>query len=93
MISPYVMVRLGGHFTAGASKYGDRNWEKGQTFEHVNSSFLRHYNAWLMGETDEDHLIAALWNLHALVHFEEMIKRGKLDPALNDLPFTNKELT
>jgi len=31
-------------------------------------------------------LIAAIWNLQALLHIEEMIKRGKLSEELLDLP-------
>jgi hypothetical protein len=40
----------------------------------------------LEGHRDEDHLIAAIWNLQALLHIEEMVKRGVLSEDLLDLP-------
>lgn len=43
-------------------------------------------DSYLEGEDSEDHLAAAFWNLQGLIHTEEMIKRGLLPKALNDLP-------
>ena len=47
---------------------------------------MRHLFKFLEGHKDEDHLIASIWNLQALLHIEEMVKRGKLSVDLLDLP-------
>lgn len=78
--------RLARHFEAGAVKYGDRNWEKGQPLSVYLDSALRHANTYMEGKTDEDHLIAAAWNLLCLADTEERIKEGLLPATLCDLP-------
>lgn len=40
-------------FTFGATKYGDRNWEKGFNYTRIIGSLLRHVFAWTKGE-DQD---------------------------------------
>ena len=86
LISPIVMDRLAKLMERGAVKYDDRNWEKGMPLHVYVDSGLRHIYKFLEGHRDEDHLIAAIWNFSALLHIEEMIKRGKLSKDLNDLP-------
>ena len=78
--------RLARHFEAGAVKYGDRNWEKGQPLSVYLDSALRHATIYMEGKTDEDHLIAAAWNLLCLADTEERIKEGLLPRELRDLP-------
>lgn len=80
------MKRLAWHFENGAKKYGDRNWELGQPLTRYLDSAIRHIYCYLEGKRDEDHAIAGAWNLLALVHTEEMIRRGLLPKELNDLP-------
>ena len=54
-------------------------------------SGMRHLYKFLEGNRDEDHLIAAIWNLQALLHIEEMVGRGILPEDLLDLPnYINK---
>ncbi len=79
------MRRLARHFEAGARKYGDRNWEKGQPLSRYMDSALRHAFAYLEGKRDEDHLIAAAWNLLCLADTEERIDELRLPERLNDL--------
>jgi hypothetical protein len=85
LISPYMIRRLAGLYERGGQLYGDRNWESGQPFSGLYSSALRHTWQALAGEKDEDHLAAAIWNLTALIHFEET---GRVE--LNDLPWGKK---
>ncbi len=80
------IARLARHFEGGALKYGDRNWEKGQTLSRYFDSALRHAFLHLRGERDEDHLIAACWNLLCAVDTEERIKECLLPVCLDDLP-------
>ena len=75
-----VLLRLARHYEAGSLKYGDRNWEKGIPCHSYADSALRHICKYLDGWTDEDHLIAAIWNLCGLAWTEE--KR----PDLMDIP-------
>jgi hypothetical protein len=85
LISPIFEARLARHLENGAVKYGDRNWEKGQPLSRYADSAKRHINKFLEGHRDEDHLAAAAWNIHAMIHTEEMVKRGNLPAELNDL--------
>lgn len=86
LMSPFLADRLAKWFELGAAKYAARNWEKGVPFSRLADSAERHFNKWKMGLEDEDHLIAAIWNLGAIVHFEEL---GRTD--LDDMPHYLRE--
>ena len=75
-----VMLRLARHYENGCKKYGDRNWEKGIPAHSFADSALRHLFKYMDGQTDEDHLIAAIWNLCGLAWTEEK------HPELLDIP-------
>jgi hypothetical protein len=81
LISPYMLLRLARIMEKGAIKYADRNWEKGMPFSRFTDSALRHINQFLMGMTDEDHLGQAIFNLMAIMHFQDT---GRTD--LDDMP-------
>ncbi len=85
LISPIAEERLAKHYENGAKKYGDRNWEKGQPLSRYLDSAKRHINKLIQGYKDEDHATAAVWNIMAYIHTEEMIERGKLPRELNDM--------
>ena len=91
LISPIMIDRLAKLLERGAVKYNDRNWEKGMPLSVYMDSGMRHLYKFLEGHRDEDHLIAAIWNFQALLHIEEMVKRGKLPKDLYDLPNYTKE--
>jgi hypothetical protein len=65
---------------------GDRNWEKGVPLSVCVDSAKRHFDQFVEGMEDEDHLHQAIWWLFAISHNMEMIKRGLLPPTLDDLP-------
>ena len=50
------------------------------------SSALRHLMQYAEGQRDEDHAIAAVWNLCGIIETEVMIQRGLLPFSLNDIP-------
>lgn len=75
-----VLMRLAKHYESGAIKYQPRNWEKGISCSSYADSAMRHICKYMDGQTDEDHLIAAIWNLCGLAWNEE--KR----PDLMDIP-------
>ncbi len=86
LISPVMLERLAKHYEKGAAKYADRNWEKGIPVSRCLDSAMRHINKFCQGNNDEDHLVAAIWNLAAIVHFEHAVEAGKLPRWLLDHP-------
>lgn len=75
------MRRFAGLLERGASKYGDRNWEKGQPHSRYYDSATRHLFQAMEGRTDEDHLAAVVFNVMAIM---EMQERGRTE--LDDMP-------
>lgn len=70
----------------GAEKYSDRNWEKGMPISRYEASAHRHLAGYMLGDTQEDHLSAMLFNVGAIMHHEYHIKRGSLPQSLDDRP-------
>lgn len=71
LISPIGERRLAETYAEGAKKYGPDNWKKGFPVSDVMNHAKRHINLWLAGDTSEDHLAHAAWNLFTVMHFEE----------------------
>ncbi|MFY1686319.1 dATP/dGTP diphosphohydrolase domain-containing protein [Plantactinospora sp. WMMB782] len=88
------MVRVANRMTQGLAKYGERNWEKGNSPKELNrarSSAMRHLVQWLAGEGDEDHAAAVVFNL---IQAETLMwKLGQAAPGQWDpiLPLTEAE--
>lgn len=74
------LLRLARHYEAGANKYSDRNWEKGMPISVMLDSGIRHLLKYLDGHTDEDHLVAAAWNILGAMWMEEK------KPHMQDIP-------
>lgn len=71
LLSPIAMKRIALRCEEGHIKYGDgRNWEKGMPISEFIDSSIRHTMQYLEGDTSEDHLAAAAWNLQAAMHME-----------------------
>lgn len=81
----FAIRRLARHLEGGAEKYDSWNWAKGQPLSTYLDSAYRHVVDLMEGRTDEDHAIAAVWNLCAFVDTLEMIRRGILPEELDDL--------
>ena len=79
------LLRVARMYEAGAEKYGDRNWEKGQPVSRFINSALRHTMRYLDGQSDEDHLAMACWNLLGALEMEERAG-DRVSGALLDLP-------
>jgi hypothetical protein len=87
LISPFMTVRLAKWMELGATKYAPRNWEKGGIpFSRFVDSAKRHLDKFLMGMEDEDHLAGVMFNVMAIMHFQEL---GQLE--YDDLPHYLKE--
>lgn len=79
------LIRLSKHYEAGTAAHGERNWEKGIPMHSFLDSALRHLAKYMDGQTDEDHLCAAAWNILGAMWTEE--KR----PEMQDIPSRTKE--
>ena len=73
------LLRLAKHFEAGAKHYGERNWEKGIPISAYIDSGFRHLLKYMDGQTDEDHLCAAAWNILCAMWTEEKHPKLKED--------------
>ena len=89
LLSPFFLQALAEHAEKGAVKYapasGDtshRNWERGYSIALCMDSAMRHLNQFAAGDTSEDHVVAAAWNLMAIYHVREMIERDALPDDL-----------
>lgn len=78
------MLEVAKHYSDGAKKYAERNWEKGIPLHCYIDSGVRHYLKWLRGDTDEPHDRAFLWNMLGALWTQTNL------PDFCDLPF-NKE--
>ncbi len=85
LVPPEFIARLAVRLEAGAEKYGEHNWEKGQPLSRYLSSLNRHILQFTVGMTNEDHLAAAEFNLAALQWTLAMVLQGKLPDVLNDI--------
>jgi hypothetical protein len=86
LISPFAMERLAEWLRLGATKYSERNWEKGLPLSRCTASLCRHLLKFQQGQTDEDHVAAILCNAMFIAHTQEMVKRGVLPESLLDMP-------
>lgn len=96
LITPIGLRRIAQHYENGATKYSDRNWERGIPLMRYLDSAERHLNDYkeclLTGESPaEDHLAAVAWNILGFIHTETMISRGKLPEPLDDRPCEPKK--
>ena len=85
LMSPFALERVAKIFEKGATKYGDRNWEKGAPFSRTLDSAIRHIMQYMMGMKEEDHLAQAAWNICAIMHLE------KTKPWMDDMPHYLRE--
>lgn len=68
--------RLAKLYARGSVKYGDRNWELADSpaeLARFKASAFRHFMDWLDGKTDEDHGVATVFNIFAVLHLEARI--------------------
>ena len=80
----YAIMDVSKHCEAGAVKYGERNIDKGAPLHCLLSSGARHLAKYIQGEDDEDHLVAACWNLLWA------LQQRTTHPELNNLPWSTK---
>lgn len=86
LLSPFARARTGQVAYLGANRYGVRNWEMGMPLSVFLASANRHMNQFMQGDNSEDHIAQCTWNLEAIMHGQEMIRRGIWPETYNDLP-------
>ncbi len=75
------IMEVSKHCEAGALKYGEHNVDRGIPVHSLIDSGLRHTAKFIIGQTDEPHLTAAVWNL--LWALEMTLT----NPEMNDVPW------
>ena len=80
LITPIGLRRLAETCAEGARKYGEHNWLKGIPASVMLNHAIRHLFLYLAGDTSEDHLAHAAWNILGVCHFEEVM------PEMIDIP-------
>lgn len=78
------LTRLAALLERGATKYGERNWQKANSVEELErfvASGMRHMVQWATGEVDEDHAAAVAFNLMAAEYVKWKLEQNE-DPAL-----------
>lgn len=78
------LKRVAIHYTNGAKKYEENNWKKGIPKERFIESACRHWSQYLLGDKDEDHLSAAVFNIFGLIYNEEKEITDQLKDKLDD---------
>jgi len=75
LLPPDALFEVVRVYTYGASKYNDRNWEKGIKWGRVFAAICRHCFAWWRGEREDQesgihHLAHAAWGCLAVLAYE-----------------------
>lgn len=74
-----LLRRLALTYGEGSLKYSPRNWQKGFPESVLVNHAMAHIVQYLDGDTSEDHLAHAVWNLGTIMH------QQKHKPALMDI--------
>lgn len=82
LIPPTALRRLAMLYARGAEKYNEHNWTKGIPVSRCIASLMRHVFQFTMGDKDEDHGAAIIFNVMCIMHYEE-IGRTDLDDSFD----------
>ena len=79
LLPPAGIFAVAKRFEDGAKKYGDNNWQKGSgmPMEVFYDSAMRHLFKAMAGQTDEDHLAAAAWNILCAIETRDVLSKKK----------------
>ena len=65
------------HLTKGAVKYKKRNWMQArgvEEYERFKESALRHYDAYLEGQPDEEHAAGVFFNINGMEYTKQKMR-------------------
>ena len=81
----YGIMEVSKHCEEGAKKYGEHNVDRGIPLHSLIDSASRHLAKFIAGESDEDHLRAAAWNILWALN------QRTTHPELNDMYWAKNE--
>lgn len=71
MLSQIALRRYADAMQEGSTRYTPFNWLKGIPVHNLLDHLYTHLASFLQGDSSEDHLGHALWNLAAIIHYSE----------------------
>lgn len=80
------LERVAIHYENGARKYDRDNWRKGIPASRCLASAFRHLFQWMMGNREEDHLSAVVFNVFCILTWEQLGRTDMLDVEAPDGP-------
>lgn len=87
LLPPLALLTVSKHFQKGAEKYGENNWRKGMPQSAFLDSGIRHMLKASAGQTDEDHLAAAAWNILCAIETREIAaQKALMKEAVDSFP-------
>jgi len=75
-----MLQRWAVHLTKGAIKYAARNWmlaDGEAEYERFKDSAFRHFMQWYLGDLDEDHAAATIFNINGAEYVKERREKGQ----------------
>lgn len=86
------------HYEYGAEKYGVDNWKNGIPITggdrggSFTDSGIRHLTQWYLGETDEKHGVAFMWNFMNAAYLQLQQTSPKVEAILEERYQNNKKI-
>jgi hypothetical protein len=80
------LKRIAELYGRGATKYDPFNFRKGIPDSRCFDSAWRHLMQWAIGEKDEDHLAAVVWNCLTIMDNEELNPQCQDMDAIRGIP-------
>ena len=78
-----MLKRWAEHLTGGAKKYEADNWMKANSADEMKrfrESAFRHFMQWFLGDRDEDHAAAVIFNINGAEYVrEQLVAKAKYD--------------
>lgn len=85
-----MLQRWAVHLTKGAEKYSENNWMKAEgeaEFNRFRASAFRHFMQWFLGDRDEDHAAAVMFNINGAEYVrDKMAKTADVVPFIRPAP-------
>lgn len=88
LIPSVALKRMAELYRKGAEHYGEHNWEKGITRDSFVESAWRHWMAYLLGETNEDHLASLVFNVFGIMYLQDKEGKKEIKPIGEQRSYT-----
>lgn len=84
-----MLQRYAEHMTKGAAKYGQDNWLKAAgeiELQRFRESAFRHFMQWWLGDVDEDHAAAVMFNINGAEYVKARMAAVNIQVAVEHRP-------